>query len=241
MNSNNNFRQVFGNKPVFGMLHLSGEDPVQQAIKELRIFEQEGIDAVIVENYYGSKQDVVKTLDAISCINTKVIVGVNVLPNEFTESFSLAQKYGARFVQLDYVSGRYFEGTFDSDSYKLIREKFPEILVLGGVHPKYYTPLTDSNLEFDLRQGMQRAEAIVVTGNETGKETPLHKIKFFRQVLGNHSLIIGAGITQKNAYNQLQIADGVIVGTGLKYDGITQNPVERNRVKKLMNVIRDLR
>jgi uncharacterized protein len=35
----------------------------------------------------------------------------------------------------------------------------------------------------------------------------------------------------------LQFADGAIVGSSLKVDGITWNPVERDRVRELMNVV----
>ncbi len=51
------------------MIHLASginEDPVARAIEELEIYETAGLDAAIVENYHGSVDDVVKTLDANS-------------------------------------------------------------------------------------------------------------------------------------------------------------------------------
>ena len=44
-----------------------------------------------------------------------------------------------------------------------------------------------------------------------------------------------------NAEELLSYADGVIVGTSLKYDGVTENPVDEKRVKQLMEVIYKLR
>ena len=38
-------------KPLIGMLHLGGADPVEQAMEELKIFQGEGLDGVIVEDY----------------------------------------------------------------------------------------------------------------------------------------------------------------------------------------------
>ncbi len=219
------------------MLHLAGSDPAPQALEELRIFKQEGIDGAIIENYHGSIDDVIKTLEAISKIKTNVILGVNILPNHFEYAFLFAQKYGAQFVQLDYVAGTYLEGSIDYDLLYQTRKKFPNILVLGGVHPKYYTPILSSNLKTDLGNGMQNADAIVVTGEATGKETPLEKIQYFKQTLRNFPVIVGAGLTPHNTYEQLRIADGAIVGSCLKPHNNTEQPVDAPLIRELMNVV----
>src|SRR5215207_9129393 len=49
------------------------------------------------------------------------------------------------------------------------------------------------------------------------------------------------GFRTSNAAELLQFADGAIVGSSLKVDGITWNPVERDRVRELMNVVNDIR
>lgn len=239
MQLNTNFKQVFEVLPVLGMIHLSGDDPVKNALEELSIFEEEGITGAIIENYHGSVDDVVETLKRIQ--ETKLVIGVNILPNEFDQSFSLASKYGADFIQLDHVAGNYIEGKLDFIFYKLFKEEYPEIHVLGGVWPKYYKPKTGSVLEHDLRKGIERAEAIVVTGEGTGKETPLEKIKKFKQTIDNHPLIVGAGLTPENAFEQLSIADGAIVGSCLKQNNSTYMPIDRDRVKELMTIVREVR
>ena len=63
---NNKLDQVFDKIPIFGMVHLAGENPVKRALDELAIFDEEFVDAAIIENYHGSVLDVVETLDAIS-------------------------------------------------------------------------------------------------------------------------------------------------------------------------------
>ena len=199
----------------------------------------------IIENYHGSLQDVEKTLQETSRLNSGVVIGVNVLPNEFDKSFLLANHYGARFIQLDHVAGRY-EGSHGDRSlnlpkYQEWKEKFPNVVVLGGVWPKYYTPIPGSNLEADLREGMERAEAIVVTGAGTGQETPFDKIRQFGRIIGNHPLVIGAGLTPDNAYEPLCIADGAIVGTSLKYQDNTSNQIDRKRVVDFMAVVKQAR
>ncbi|MBI5065805.1 membrane biogenesis protein [Candidatus Woesearchaeota archaeon] len=239
MQLNTNFKQVFGVLPILGMIHLAGDDPVKNALEELVIFEEEGITGAIIENYHGSVDDVVDTLKAMP--ETNLVIGMNILPNEFDQAFPLASKYGADFIQLDHVAGSYREGNLDFVFYKLFKEEYSQINVLGGVWPKYYKPKTGSILEKDLSKGIERAEAIVVTGEGTGKETPLEKIKKFKQTIGNHPLIVGAGLTPENAFEQLSIADGAIVGSCLKQNNSTYMPIDRSRVKELMTVVREVR
>ena len=89
-------------------------------------------------------------------------------------------------------------------------------------------------MEEDLKMGMKLCDAIVVTGQGTGKETPLDKIKYFRSVIGNFPLIIGAGLTADNI-NQMEWVDGAIVGSYFKPGGATTAKVDRELVKKFMS------
>jgi predicted TIM-barrel enzyme len=223
------------------MIHLAGDKPVKRALEEIALFEEEGIDGAVVENYHGSVRDVLKTLKEIYQRKTSVIIGVNILPNEFYHSLPLAFEYGADFIQLDNIAGSYQSGTLDFETYKSYKEKYSDIIVLGGVWPKYYHPIEGSDLEADLQEGKKRAEAIVVTGEGTGKVTPFEKIIGFRQILGKHPLVIGAGLTPKNAYEQLCMANGAIVGTAFKVDDNTYNPMDRNRIKDFMSVVKEAR
>jgi len=69
----------FKNKPIIGMIHLSGTYPIERAIEEIKIYEDFGIDGIIVENYHAGVSDVI---DVLSVINTKLEIGINILPNE---------------------------------------------------------------------------------------------------------------------------------------------------------------
>ncbi len=242
METRNLYQEKFGVLPIFGMIHLAGDDPVRRALREIAVFEEEGINGAIIENYHGSVEDVIKTLEETAVLNLKTSIGVNILPNEFQRALHLATCYGADFIQLDHVAGTYINGRkLNAVVYDSFRKQYPDVLVLGGVWPKYYTPAAGSNLETDLRVGMERADAIVVTGAGTGKETPLEKIGKFREVLGDHPLIIGAGVTPANAYRQLVLADGAIVGTALKVNGETDNAIDRFKVRDLMAVVKEIR
>jgi len=242
MTEENKFGKMFGPIPILGMIHLTGRDPVKRAIEEIAIFEECGVDGAIVENYCNNAGYVKETLETIAPVSTRVIIGVNILSNLPEDVFPLADKNNASFIQLDQVAGAYTgHYPLDVPAYQRFREQFPNICVLGGVWPKYHTPIKGSNLEVDLAEGVERADAIVVTGRGTGQATPLDRIERFRGIIGDFPLVVGAGLTPENAYNQLMIADGAIVGTCLKVDGVTEKKVDPSRVRKLMDVVRKVR
>lgn len=61
----------FKAKPIIAMLHLKGnsdEEIMERMMKETEIYYRNGIDAVLVENYFGNKKIVYKRLS--TCIKT---------------------------------------------------------------------------------------------------------------------------------------------------------------------------
>ena len=220
------------NKSIIGMIHLFGPDPVSRALYEIKTYEECGIDAIIVENYHGSVEDVIEVLKVVK---TSMYVGINILPNEYKEAFEIANTYGCSFIQLDFISGKYERSQeLNEEDYLMYREKYPNIFVMGGVWPKYYLPQKGSNLQVDLLKAKTLCDAVVVTGAGTGKETPTDKIRFFRSALGNFPLIIGAGLTS-GGIQQLEYADGAIVGSYFK-DGDTTKIVNRTLVNNLIKL-----
>ena len=104
-----NFLDLFKNKkPIFGMLHLKGntdEEVFERAKKEIDLYREGGVDAVIVENYYGNFYQMEKVLEYLQTNKFEgLIYGVNCLNND-AMGFDLANRYGASFVQFDSVAG----------------------------------------------------------------------------------------------------------------------------------------
>src|SRR4051812_35243915 len=56
-------------KPIFGMLHLTGADADERlaiAAREIEVLVENGIDGLVVENYFGDADDVRRVLDLLS-------------------------------------------------------------------------------------------------------------------------------------------------------------------------------
>ncbi|WP_294704819.1 BtpA/SgcQ family protein [uncultured Fusobacterium sp.] len=240
------FLKIFKNKkPIFGMLHLKGnsdEEVFERAKKEIEIYRANNIDAVIVENYYGNYYQMEKVLDYLN--NSKfenLIYGVNCL-NMDVMGFDLANRYNASFVQFDSVAGHLKER--DDYSYEAFINKYrkeSKAFILGGVRFKYQPYLSGRTLEEDLKIGMTRCDAIVVTQDATGQETSMEKIKEFRKIIGDFPLIIGAGVTAENCVEQLSIGDAAIVGSYFKDTYKDSGDVDGNHVKKLLDTLKKIR
>lgn len=231
-------REVFGvDKPIIGMLHLSGygrEKILENAKRELDIMYRNGVNAVLVENYFGDRVDVENALELLQKDYPDKVYGVNMLG--FPEkAFDLARKYGAKFVQMDSVCG-HLEPNYEKPFLKKLEalRGDGDIFLLGGVRFKYQPVRSGRSLDEDLKLGMERCDAIVVTGEGTGITTDLEKIKAFRSILGDFPLIVGAGITAGNVVEQLTYADGGIVGSYFKEYGEAEYPVDEQRVEEFM-------
>tara|TARA_Y100000310_G_scaffold342276_1_gene444806 strand:+ start:1742 stop:2461 length:720 start_codon:yes stop_codon:yes gene_type:complete len=229
------FYKVFEKLPIIGMIHLAGANPVKRALKEIEIFEQEGINGAIIEDYHGSIDDVLNTMKELSKRDNNITLGINILSKPYS-SFNIADRYGAQFVQFDSVQ----DNGLNIDLYNQKRKSFPNVIVLGGVGFKYQ-PSSKNTLEYDLKQGTQRCDAIVTTGSGTGIETPIEKLITYKEKLDNFPLIVGAGVNLENAYEQLNVADGVIVGSSLKIHNQALNHLDINKIKDFKDIVETVR
>jgi len=206
------------------------------ARREIQVYLQYGIHP-LVENYFGSEDDCEEILNWLHKEHPDAIYGVNIL-GDHPYSFELANKYGAKFIQIDSVCGHEEPKEDEILANELCEyRRKSNAVVLGGVRFKYYPVNSGRPLAEDLRLGMQRCDAIVCTGSATGKETPLDKVHDFRNKIGEFPIIVGAGVTLNNAQKMMNVADGAIIGSWFKYGHNTCNMVNVECVKEFMNQI----
>lgn len=236
----------FKQKEIIGMIHLAGPNAIEKAIEEIKIYEEEGLSGIIIENYHGSISEMYMVLEYLKLNPTTLSVGVNVLPNEFFLAFEMCEKYSfIDFIQLDYIAGRYAIGTtiieLDADLFIEKSMNAKNVKVYGGVWPKYYSPIKESILSVDIFDAVFLGSGVVVTGEGTGYETPLDKIKEFNKLIdGECPLIVGAGLTPQNVKEQLEYAQGAIVGSAFKPNGKTRQMVDRDLVREFMNAVKEI-
>jgi membrane complex biogenesis BtpA family protein len=85
------------------------------------------------------------------------------------------------------------------------------------------------------------ADVILISGAMAGAEANLDHIREAKIAVPNTPVLANTGVKIETVRKTLVIADGVIVGTGLKKDGYTWNPVDANRVHRFMDEVRAAR
>ncbi len=230
-------------KPIIGVIHTKGsnnKDVFDRAKREVAIYQENGVDGILVEPYYGNYYNVVEVLEYLAK-SSKTPYGVNCL-NFDVMGFELANQFGCDFLQLDSVVGHVKprdEATLEA-FLQLYRSR-TQAHVMGGVRFKYQPVLSENTIEEDIRIGSTRCDAVCVTQDQTGQETSLEKIQLFRETLGEYPLFVCAGLTAENVSEQFSYVDGAVVGSYFKDNYQDNGEVSVEHVCELMSKVKEIR
>jgi len=86
------------------------------------------------------------------------------------------------------------------------------------------------------RLSMDKVESVAV-GFINSYANTVHEERV-KQAIKDKLLLVGSGTSDTNITEALRYADGAIVGTYFKGGGVIENPVEKDRVTKLIKMIR---
>ena len=249
-------------RALIGMVHLlplpgsprwggSLGEVVERALADARALEAGGLHALLVENYgdtpFTAGRVDAATVAAMTAViseirrNVRLPLGVNVLKNDAQSGLAVAAATGARFIRINVHVGAVVgdQGIIQSDAYNTLRYRRllgADVKIFADVQAKHGVPLAPVELEQEARDCVSRglADALVVSGKATGEATPLEDVKRVRSAVRDVPLLVGSGVTPDTVSELLSVADGAIVGTFLKRDGRLGNPVDPDRVKRLV-------
>jgi hypothetical protein len=256
-------------RAVIGMVHLralpgsprwagSMETLVQAALEDARALAEGGVDALLVENH-GDVPFAAGRVDSATVAGMAVVVaeirqavalpiGVNVLKSDALSALAVAAAAGARFVRVNVHVGAVVadQGLLVSGAHDTLRYRRLlglDIKILADVQVKHGMPLAPIPIEQEARDCVARAlaDGLVVSGVATGEPTPMSDLKRVRGAVPEVPLLVGSGATPETAAELLSVADGLIVGTAVKRDGILANPVDPRRVRRLVEAARGSR
>jgi hypothetical protein len=254
-----------GSKPIIGVIHLPalpgyagspGLDGVlEKAVTDQAALEGGGVDGVLVENYADRPfrlQARPETIAAMTrvvrelVLNAKTaVVGVEILLNDPAASLAVAKMAGAHFMRTDFfvdpMKRPEFEEPIEIDPEGLMsyRESIGagDVLVLADIQVKFAAMLVERSLTESARLAAAHgADAIGVTGNETGDPPSASAIERAKSGAGDCPILVGSGLTAANAATLMRSADGAIVGTSLK----TGENIDRAKVAELVDTVRSL-
>ena len=251
-------------RTIIGMVHLpplpgsprwdgSMERVTAFALDDARTLIAGGIGALLVENYgdvpFTPGRVAASTVAAMSVVAAEirrafptVPLGINVLKNDARAALAVACAVGGEFIRVNVHAGAVLadQGIVQSDAYHTLRDRRllgADVRLFADVQGKHAVPLGPVELEQEARDLVHRglADALVVSGKATGEATPLGDVKRVRTVVPDVPVLVGSGVTPDTIAEILTLADGVIVGTSLKRDGDVRNPVDPERVHRLVS------
>lgn len=257
-------------KTIIGMVHLpalpgtplydesTGMAGVREWVKrDLEALQAGGIDAVMFCNENDRPYRLDADFASVAAISDvvasfrdglSVSFGVNVLwdPNA---TLAVAAATGASFCREIFTGA--FAGDFGlwvrsaGDSRRYRRQIGAEnVKMIFNINAEFAAPIAPRPIG-DVAKSVvfsSSPDAICVSGPITSQAADASSLA---EVTGSIAgsgvpVLVNTGFKVSNAAALLEYADGAIVGSSLKIDGITWNPVDQARVKLLMAEVRNV-
>ena len=258
-----NFKDLFSDsKPIIAMAHIPAlpgspkydiqkglEDIVKKTAVDVNYLVAGGVDAIMFCNEDDRPYTLRASLEQVAAM-TRVITELRPKAIPFGVDFlwdpiaaiTMAVATGASFVR------EVFTGVYESDmgiwapdassALKLRHDLGADhILAFFNVAPEFCSPLGTRTVAERAKSAVvsSLADAILVSGPMAGVEPDYAVIESTKEALGpDVPVLLNTGAKVSNIKEYLQVADGVIVGSSLKVDGYTWNPVEPQRVEQFV-------
>ncbi|MEA1904643.1 MAG: BtpA/SgcQ family protein [Candidatus Hadarchaeota archaeon] len=233
---------------------------IEKALTDVKAFEEGGVNGLIVENmwdhpYYVGEEVPPEEMTAQAVAAREIIkstdlpTGINVIHNGGRVTLSIAVASGADFIRVCLLTGArvWDTGEFDhgcaAEVLRLRKNLGAEhIKIFADVDKKHSVAFPGIDLVTHIQWTKRYlADAIIVTGKLTGIPPKLEDARKAKEAAGDTPVLVGSGASIDNVKNFLKYADGVIVGTSIKKDGVIENPVDTDRVKKFIQTVEEVR
>lgn len=236
----------------------AAEAILAHAVEEARRYERGGVHGLIVENHgdipFSKPDDLGPETAAMMAVildrvreAVRIPVGVNILANGAIQALAVARAGGGAFVRVNQWANAYVanEGIIEGPAAAATRYRswlrangvkiFADVHVKHGSHAivadRSISELTRDAEFFD-------ADVVIATGQRTGDAADLSEVRTIADAT-SLPVLIGSGVTSANAGDLLGIADGLIVASSLKEEGVWWTPVSERKVTEFMTAIRD--
>ncbi len=256
-------------KPIIAMLHLAPlpGDPlydsaagtkaiVERARRELNALQEGGVDGILISNEFSlpylTKTEPITAISMARIIGElvdeiKIPYGVNVLWDG-RASIDLAMATGAQYVR-EIFTGVYASdfGLWDTNIGEVARYRHrigaDHVKLFFNIVPESAKYLADRDLTSIAKSTVFATlpDAICVSGLTAGSPTDTQAVSIVKGQAGDVPVFVNTGVRAANVAEQLSVADGAIVGTYFKKDGIFENQVDQRRVEELVAAANEYR
>ena len=232
---------------------------VERAVTDAVVYRDSGFTGIVIENFgdlpFFAEAVAPETVAAMARVGTEVrqavgaefSLGFNVLRNDAASALGLCAACDGAFLRVNVHTGAMVtdQGVIEGKAAKTLRLRSAlgregRTVILADVMVKHASPLGDGSLAEAARDTYHRgrADALIVTGSGTGETTPLGELKLVRAAVPDAPLFAGSGVEVGNVAETLSVADGVIVGSSLKREGVLGNAVDPGRAAEFVEAAR---
>jgi membrane complex biogenesis BtpA family protein len=237
---------------------LSAADCARSAASCARALAEAAYDAIIVENFgdapfFTTKVPPVTVAAMTACALAvreaapSVPLGINVLRNDAEAALSIAACVGARFVRINVHTGARVtdQGIIEGEAAATLRLRralgAESIAIWADVDVKHSAPLGPARpiaqeVEDTTKRGM--ADAVLVTGEGTGKGVDFEKLAAVKRAAGTTPVLVASGATVDTLPVLAAHANGVIVGSALRPGGVPGGPIDPALAKAFSEAFR---
>jgi membrane complex biogenesis BtpA family protein len=232
-------------RPLPGSPRFDGDfdGVIRDAVADAKALAEAGFPALMIENFgdvpfYASAvrpitvAALTRAAEAIRQ-SSSLPFGVNVLRNDALSSLAVAATTGASWIRVNVLSGlmNTDQGPIIGQAADIARTRAhwcPAVQILADVMVKHASPPPGLTIEQAGLDTFERAgaDALIVSGAGTGVAPELEDGRRLRKALPKAPILVGSGATVANLAQLAEFADGVIVGSALKRDGLATNPVD---------------
>jgi membrane complex biogenesis BtpA family protein len=250
-------------KPVIGMLHLAALpgsplyggslSTIREAVlRDAQLLAEGGVNGLMIENFGDTPffpgrvpAHVVAHMTAIAAQVRQAVpdlpLGINVLRNDGLSALAIAHAVGADYIRVNVLCGARVadQGLLQGIAHDLLRLRAElnadAIRIFADVDVKHSASLAERPIADDVDDTLHRgmADALIVSGAGTGKPTDPEKVKRVKAAAKHAAVFLGSGVTPQTLPSLLPHADGFIIGTYFKTDGV----VNVQRVRELMQLL----
>ena len=242
--------------PLPGSVGYTGygmQEIIDFAINDAQTLVKGGVDGVIVENMWdlpfavgtdvSPEQLCAQTVAAAEVVKTVDIpVGINLVHNGGRACLGIAIASGADFIRVCLLTGAQVWDTGEFD-HGCARELLTTRKLAQAEHIKLFCDVDKKHsVRFpgiDLATHIEwtdfyGADALIISGRMTGDAPSLDKVQLAKDLSNGRPVLMGSGMTPENVAEFFQVADGCIVGFGMKDKGHPDRPVNLDIVKRFM-------
>ena len=231
---------------------LSVDAIARNARQEAEVYRSSGVHGMMIENMHdtpylrgGVGPEIVAAMAVIAQDvreSSGIPCGIQILAAANIEAIAVAHAAGLDFIRAESFAFAHVadEGFIQSSAAELLRYRrhigADRVQIWADIKKKHSSHAITADVDVGSTAAaveFMRGDAVIVTGTVTGSPPAVADVLAVKARCGL-PVYPGSGVTAENLPEFFPVADGFIVGSHFKRDGLWSGPVDSGRVRHFM-------